>query len=60
MESNENYRANRYEPLRWFVEQIFPQFEVDWIAIEPGLTVNTLDRGEYLSRRFFVSGHRSP
>jgi CRP-like cAMP-binding protein len=44
----EEYMSDKHEPLRAFIEQIFPQFRADWQAIEPGLAVKTLDKGEFL------------
>jgi CRP-like cAMP-binding protein len=38
----------RHEPLRAFIEQVFPQFRVDWRDIEPYLRVKTLEKGEFL------------
>lgn len=37
-----------HEPLRLFIQSIFPQFEVDWLIVEPLLKTRKLNRGEML------------
>ncbi|SRR5579883_564217 len=39
-----------YEPLRLFIQSIFPQFRVDWLIVEPLLETRKLNRGEMLFR----------
>lgn len=39
-----------YEPLRLFIEQISPQFKIDWMLVEPLLKARKLSKGEFLFR----------
>ncbi len=43
-----------YEPLRSFVQRIAPEFDVDWLLIEPLLVTKNLGKGEFL----FYEGDR--
>jgi CRP-like cAMP-binding protein len=37
-----------HEPLRLFIQEILPQFAMDWVLVEPLLQVRNLRKGEYL------------
>lgn len=37
-----------YEPLRSFIQQILPQFTMDWMLIEPHLQIRNLRKGKLL------------
>lgn len=39
-----------YEPLQLFIQQISPQFAMDWMLVEPLLEARKLDKGEFLFR----------
>jgi CRP-like cAMP-binding protein len=39
-----------YEPLHLFIQQISPQFQIDWMLVEPLLESKRLNKGEYLFR----------
>ncbi|MEH1883987.1 Crp/Fnr family transcriptional regulator [Nostoc sp.] len=39
-----------YEKLRLFIEQISPQFQIDWTLVEPFLESKKVSKGEFLFR----------
>lgn len=39
-----------YKPLHLFIQQISPQFKIDWMLVEPLLESKRLNKGEYLFR----------
>jgi CRP-like cAMP-binding protein len=39
-----------HEPLRSFIQQILPQFTMDWMLVEPLLQTRNLCKGEFLFR----------